>query len=69
MNRQRFQDTRPENPAFTAAREKGRKAGAEGKPKSACPYGDHRTHRGAITWSRAFQRAWVEGWRAGRAGS
>lgn len=26
-----------------------------------CPYGDHRTGSGRVSWSRAFIRAWKDG--------
>ena len=54
---------RIKNPAFEVAREKGRAAARSGKPEEACPYGDHRTHRGAVTFSRAYIRAWLDGHR------
>lgn len=46
-----------------AAKEKGRKAWDAGLTLDACPYNDARTHRGSVTWSRSFIRAWVAGWR------
>lgn len=51
-----------DNPRLAAAEEKGRQAAREGKPRTACPYGDNRTYRGAITWSRGYIRAWLEGY-------
>lgn len=50
------------NRALDSAWKKGALAAVEGKPLSACPYWDHRTYRGGVTFSRAFQRAWCEGW-------
>jgi len=47
---------------FHAAKQKGREAALAGLPRDTCPYLDHRTDRGTITWSRAFQRAWLEGY-------
>jgi hypothetical protein len=50
----------PDNPRLAAAYQKGRKAAQEGKPRLS-PYGDLRTYRNAVTWSRGFIRAWLEG--------
>jgi len=47
--------------AFRGARKKGFEARRAGKPKVS-PYGDTRTDRGSVTFSRAFHRAWIEGW-------
>lgn len=49
--------------AFEGAERKGREAAEAGQPESACPYGDHRTWRGAVTFSRGFIRAWLKGHR------
>jgi ribosome modulation factor len=51
-----------ENKAFLSAREKGRDARRRGEPKSACPYRDKRGLSGHVTFSRAFLKAWLEGW-------
>ena len=51
------------NQAFETVREKGRQAHRDGLPESACPYEDHRTHDGSVTFARAFIRAWLDGWR------
>lgn len=50
--------------AYDGARRKGVEAARMGKPESACPYADHRTDRGTITYSRAFMRAWFDGYRS-----
>lgn len=52
------------NRAHAGAWKKGRKAALEGKPRSACPYEDHRTNNGrnSVTWSRTFMVAWDDGW-------
>lgn len=57
-----------ENKAFFGAYKKGRKARAEGRPITTCPYGDLRTDRGGVTFSRAFIRAWKNGWNGKIAG-
>lgn len=51
------------NKAVEGARVKGALARRAGKPERACPYGDERTHTGSVTFSRAFLRAWLDGWR------
>ena len=53
------------NPALRGAYRKGWDAGLSGEPRGSCPYADLRNHRGTLTWSRAFQRAWDDGWSAG----
>lgn len=53
------------NKAITGAKRKGWEACRDGKPKSANPYSDERTHTGSVTFSRAFLRAWNEGWAEG----
>lgn len=55
----------PDNKALAGAQNKGMAAGLAGKPTTACPYGDVRTNRGHVTWSRAFRRAWLQGWDVG----
>lgn len=47
-------------PFFRAYR-KGYRAGTIGKPRIA-PYKDKRTESGIITYSRAFIRAWEQGY-------
>lgn len=49
------------NRAFLAAYRKGRDAKLAGKPRVS-PYYDQRTHRGSVTYSRAFNRYWLQGW-------
>ena len=51
------------NRALDGAFNKGKKARTEGKPIAACPYPDRRTYHGNITFSRAFIRAWINGWK------
>ncbi len=48
-------------PALAIAERKGREAARAGKRLQSCPYKDHRTHTGAVTWSRSFIRAWHKG--------
>lgn len=50
------------NKAIEGARARGRTAAERGKPRSANPYGDGRTHNGSVTFARAFWRAWDAGW-------
>jgi len=50
------------NPAMRGAFMKGRAAFCAGIPIHECPYGDKRKPGGQISWSRAFRRAWQEGW-------
>lgn len=67
---------RPRNPAprvpkprknvYRSAYDKGAAARAEGKTKDACPYDDKRTWRGAVTFSRAFRKAWLAGFKGER---
>lgn len=47
--------------ALMGAYRKGQKAREEGKCLSDCPYIDKRTSDGSVTFSRAFIRAWKEG--------
>lgn len=46
-----------------SANMKGQLARYRGEPIESCPYHDHRTNRGAVTWSRGFFRDWCAGWR------
>jgi hypothetical protein len=50
------------NPAMRGAYVTGRRARRDGEPIDACPYRDTRNTSGRLTWSRAFERAWVDGW-------
>ncbi len=43
----------------------GHKAGLAGVSPIECPYTDHRTFRGSVTFARAFLKAWHAGWRYG----
>lgn len=47
---------------FKPARIKGAEARAAGHALETNPYGDARTMRGAVTFARAWWRAWREGW-------
>lgn len=40
-------------------------AGKRGDPPESCPYEDHRTHTGAITWNRARRTKWWVGYKTG----
>jgi len=59
MNEDKF---RGWNRAMVGAYKKGHKAKNEGHPISACPYEDIRKPSGKLSWSRAFIRAWQDGW-------
>lgn len=48
-------------PALRAAFKKGHDAAVAGMSRDACPYKDHRTTRGAVTFSRAYRKAWLKG--------
>jgi len=50
------------NRALEGAKRKGAMACKTGFNRRSCPYEDHRTYRGAVTFSRAFIKAWLEGW-------
>lgn len=52
------------NPALRGAFLKGWIAGRDGLPCRS-PYLDKRKEDGRLTWSRAFESAWVDGWRLG----
>lgn len=54
------------SPALRGAYRKGYEIGVAGFGLEACPYEDKRTSNGRLTWSRAFQAAWRNGWAAGR---
>jgi ribosome modulation factor len=53
------------NPAMRGAYRKGYAAGESGFSVLTCPYQDKRKKDGRLTWSRAFESAWVDGWRDG----
>jgi hypothetical protein len=53
------------NRALHGAYRKGWLAGSEGF-SNLSPYDDKRKYDGRLTWSRAFVRAWSDGWEAGR---
>ena len=55
-------DTSGDTPAFLAAYRKGYQARLDGKSEKSCPYKDHRTWYGGITFSRAFIHRWEDGW-------
>lgn len=48
--------------ALEGAWQKGARAREAGEPRSANPYKDTRKMDGRLTWSRAFWRAWDDGW-------
>lgn len=50
------------NPAMRGAYMNGRRAFASGQGLDSCPYRDIRKPNGRISWSRAFIRAWEDGW-------
>lgn len=50
------------NPALRGAYRKGQAARRDGRTFEACPYDDKRTPSGQLSWSRAFIRAWQDGW-------
>lgn len=51
--------------AFRRAFIRGREAARNGVPAEACPYEDLRGSAGRVTWSRAYRRAWMDGFFAG----
>lgn len=53
------------NKHFEIAWRKGYAAAHNGAKKSDCPYKDHRTKRGGVTFSRAYRNAWMEGFKHG----
>lgn len=55
-------------PPFDAAYDKGAIAAAAGDAESDCPYQDKRTDRGSVTFSRAWRKAWLKGFRGVHAG-
>lgn len=50
------------NPALRGAYLKGAKAAERGDHPGTCPYEDKRTASGRLTWSRAYQAAWLDGY-------
>jgi len=52
--------------SFRWARRRGFNDQSRGVGRDECPYGDRRTARGLITWSRAFGNAWRDGWDEGK---
>ena len=48
--------------AWRGAFRKGDQAFTAGELRACCPYRDRRSESGRITWSRAFQAAWRDGW-------
>lgn len=50
------------NKAMAGAYRKGRTAARVGIKRTSCPYMDLRGPSGHVTFSRAFMRAWREGW-------
>ena len=53
------------NRAMRGSYRKGYESGLMGFPTSSCPYKDVRKWDGRLTWSRAFNCAWHDGWKAG----
>lgn len=51
------------NRSMQGAYRKGSAAFQEGRSLSDCPYADYRKHNGRLTWSRAYIRAWEDGFR------
>lgn len=50
------------NRSMRGAYRKGVRAAQDGQPVDACPYEDKRKASGRLTWSRAYQAAWIDGW-------
>lgn len=55
------------NPSMRSAYANGFRAGSRGDAASTNPYQDRRQGSGRLTWSRAFRKAWREGWEQGHA--
>ncbi|HBY59193.1 MAG TPA: hypothetical protein DEH78_05190, partial [Solibacterales bacterium] len=51
----------PRHSPLERARLRGRAAARAGGSIADCPYPDKRTQSGRLTWSRAFRRAWMDG--------
>jgi hypothetical protein len=47
--------------ALAGAWRKGQEAALAGKTQMDCPYGDVRTYRGGVTYSRSFRKWWRDG--------
>jgi len=56
------------NKVFLSAFRKGLLSGRRGEPESVCPYNAFDMCRGVPTWSLAFYRHWIDGYRWGVAG-
>ena len=52
--------------AWRGAFRRGYLAFIAGETLADCPYADKRNESGRLTWSRAFQTAWTDGWRYAR---
>ncbi len=50
------------NRAMAGAFKKGLAAHQNGQSITDCPYEDIRKNNGRLSWSRAFIRAWADGW-------
>jgi len=50
------------NRAMRGAFKKGMTAYLTGQSDTACPYRDRRNFDGRLTWSRAFRKAWQDGY-------
>lgn len=53
------------NRVFISAYRKGQRAAVYGFSKSSNPYPDLKNRKGRVTFSRAFRRYWVEGFKDG----
>jgi hypothetical protein len=60
MNRKASLDRMRERDKNVEAR--GALARLDGVPRHQCPYKDHRTSSGKVTFSRAFRNSWFTGW-------
>lgn len=50
------------NRAHLGVFKKGMQAFLDSVPRDACPYEDKRKPSGKLSWSRAYIRAWEDGW-------
>lgn len=55
----------PQVSALERAYMMGHRAALDGESKDACPYDEKRNDAGRLTWTRAFRRAWFDGWEKG----
>jgi hypothetical protein len=55
-------EPQPKHSPLDSAYRKGLAARIADEPLTACPYKDKRKWDGKLTWSRAFQNAWRDGW-------